>query len=43
MQIYLKQVLESFFHQQTQVRTAALNVICLVLRQGLIHPVQVIK
>ncbi|CAC5356365.1 SCC2 [Mytilus coruscus] len=40
MQIYLKQVLESFFHQQTQVRTAALNVICLVLRQGLIHPVQ---
>ncbi|XP_063406097.1 nipped-B-like protein A isoform X2 [Mytilus trossulus] len=40
MQIYLKQVLESFFHQQTAVRTAALNVICLVLRQGLIHPVQ---
>lgn len=40
MQIYLKQVLESFFHHQIQVRSAALNVICLVLRQGLIHPVQ---
>lgn len=40
MQIYLKQVLDSFFHQQISVRLAALNVICLVLRQGLIHPVQ---
>ncbi|OWF42149.1 nipped-B-like protein B isoform X2 [Mizuhopecten yessoensis] len=40
MQVYLKQVLESFFNQQSQVRMAALSVINLVLRQGLVHPVQ---
>ncbi|KAJ0013105.1 hypothetical protein NQD34_017439 [Periophthalmus magnuspinnatus] len=42
MQIYLKQVLESFFHTQSTVRHYALNVITLTLGQGLIHPVQVI-
>lgn len=41
MQIYLKQVLESFFHSQSTVRHFALNVITLTLNQGLIHPVQV--
>lgn len=41
MQIYLKQVLESFFHTQSTVRHFALNVITLTLSQGLIHPVQV--
>ncbi|RVE65832.1 hypothetical protein OJAV_G00120330 [Oryzias javanicus] len=40
MQIYLKQVLESFFHSQSTVRHFALNVITLTLSQGLIHPVQ---
>ncbi|XP_041825130.1 nipped-B-like protein B [Melanotaenia boesemani] len=40
MQIYLKQVLESFFHSQSSVRHFALNVITLTLSQGLIHPVQ---
>uniref|UniRef100_A0A672ZDI7 Nipped-B protein n=1 Tax=Sphaeramia orbicularis TaxID=375764 RepID=A0A672ZDI7_9TELE len=40
MQIYLKQVLESFFHTQSTVRHFALNVITLTLSQGLIHPVQ---
>ncbi|XP_033738813.1 nipped-B-like protein isoform X1 [Pecten maximus] len=40
MQVYLKQVLESFFNLQSQVRMAALSVINLVLRQGLVHPVQ---
>ncbi|XP_026212056.1 nipped-B-like protein A isoform X2 [Anabas testudineus] len=40
MQIYLKQVLESFFHSQSTVRHFALNVITLTLNQGLIHPVQ---
>lgn len=40
MQIYLKQVLESFFHTQSAVRHYALNVITLTLNQGLIHPVQ---
>lgn len=41
MQVYLKVVLESFFNIQSQVRIAALSVINLVLRQGLVHPVQV--
>lgn len=41
MQIYLKQVLESFFHAQSTVRHFALSVITLTLSQGLIHPVQV--
>uniref|UniRef100_A0A8C7X5C1 Nipped-B protein n=1 Tax=Oryzias sinensis TaxID=183150 RepID=A0A8C7X5C1_9TELE len=40
MQIYLKQVLESFFHSHSTVRHFALNVITLTLNQGLIHPVQ---
>lgn len=41
MQVYLKEVLEVFFSSQSQVRLEALNVIQLVLKQGLIHPVQV--
>lgn len=41
MQLYLKQVLEAFFHAQSSVRHFALNVIALTLNQGLIHPVQV--
>ena len=41
MQVYLKQVLETYFHAQTQIRIASLGVISLVLRQGLVHPVQV--
>uniref|UniRef100_A0A8C5EAP6 Nipped-B protein n=1 Tax=Gouania willdenowi TaxID=441366 RepID=A0A8C5EAP6_GOUWI len=40
MQIYLKQVLESFLSSQSTVRHFALNVITLTLNQGLIHPVQ---
>uniref|UniRef100_A0AAQ4PLU0 Nipped-B protein n=1 Tax=Gasterosteus aculeatus aculeatus TaxID=481459 RepID=A0AAQ4PLU0_GASAC len=40
MQIYLKQVLESFFHSQSTVRHFALSVIILTLSQGLVHPVQ---
>uniref|UniRef100_A0A8C4ZDP8 Nipped-B protein n=1 Tax=Gadus morhua TaxID=8049 RepID=A0A8C4ZDP8_GADMO len=40
MQLYLKQVLEAFFHTQSSVRHFALNVIALTLNQGLIHPVQ---
>ncbi|XP_054468120.1 nipped-B-like protein [Anoplopoma fimbria] len=40
MQIYLKQVLESFFHSQSTVRHFALSVITLTLSQGLVHPVQ---
>ncbi|XP_075875687.1 nipped-B-like protein A isoform X2 [Nelusetta ayraudi] len=40
MQLYLKQVLEAFFHNQSSVRHFALSVIALTLNQGLIHPVQ---
>ncbi|XP_060588229.1 nipped-B-like protein B isoform X3 [Ruditapes philippinarum] len=40
MQVYLKEVLEVFFSSKSQVRLEALNVIQLVLKQGLIHPVQ---
>ncbi|XP_064624377.1 nipped-B-like protein isoform X2 [Lineus longissimus] len=40
MQIYLKETLESFFHANAQVRFAALSIVSLVLRQGLVHPVQ---
>ncbi|XP_035699183.1 nipped-B-like protein isoform X3 [Branchiostoma floridae] len=40
MQIYLKHVMETFFHSETSVRMAALHVIVLVLKQGLVHPVQ---
>ncbi|XP_078287021.1 nipped-B-like protein isoform X4 [Rhinoraja longicauda] len=40
MQLYLKQVLEAFFHTHSPVRNFALNVIALTLNQGLVHPVQ---
>lgn len=43
MQVYLKHVLDSFFHSHTQVRLAAIQVVVLVLQQGLVHPVQVSK
>ena len=41
IQVYLQQLLEAFFHTDAQVRMTALNVIELVLKQGLVHPVQV--
>ena len=41
MQVYLKELMEAFFHENSQVRLTALNVITLVLKQGLVHPVQV--
>ena len=43
MQVYLKSVLESFLHPQPSVRMASLHVVNLILRQGLVHPVQVGK
>ena len=42
IQVYLKQILESFFHKSNPVRLAALGVTTLILKQGLVHPVQVI-
>lgn len=41
IQLYLKDVLESFLHPSSAVRQAALGVIQLILSQGLVHPVQV--
>ncbi|KAI0209445.1 Nipped-B-like protein [Lamellibrachia satsuma] len=42
IQVYIKQILESFFHPHSQVRMIALSVIILILRQGLVHPVQIV-
>ena len=42
VQIYLKQILEAFLHNDLKVRRAAVRVIQLVLQQGLVHPIQVI-
>lgn len=42
MQLYLKQMLETFLHPQSMVRLSALTVVNMILRQGLVHPVQVI-
>lgn len=41
IQLYLKQVLDSFLHTQSTVRHFALSVITLTLSQGLVQPVQV--
>ncbi|KAG8234266.1 hypothetical protein J437_LFUL006511 [Ladona fulva] len=41
IQLYLKEILESFLHPFVSVRHAALKVIQLILQQGLVHPVQV--
>jgi len=37
MQLYLKPVLESYFHVEPQVRLCATDVAVIVLRQGLVH------
>ncbi|XP_046405626.1 nipped-B-like protein isoform X2 [Ischnura elegans] len=42
IQLYLKEVLESFLHPFVSVRHAALKVIQLILQQGLVHPVQIV-
>ena len=41
IQVYIKQVLESFFHTHHSVRTETLSVVCIILNQGLVHPVHV--
>lgn len=40
IQLYIKQILDAFLHQDVSVRRAALKVIQLILQQGLVHPVQ---
>ncbi|XP_066599133.1 nipped-B-like protein A [Prorops nasuta] len=42
IQLYIKEILESFLHSNVSVRHAALKVIQLVLAQGLVHPVQIV-
>lgn len=42
VQVFLKEILEAYFNSQTQVRIAAVSVLHLILKQGLIHPVQVL-
>ncbi|XP_033210701.1 nipped-B-like protein [Belonocnema kinseyi] len=42
IQLYLKEILESFVHVNVGVRHAALKVIQLILAQGLVHPVQIV-
>lgn len=41
IQLYLKEILGSFLHPSTVVRSSAMKVVQLVLAQGLVHPVQV--
>ncbi|GBM90286.1 Nipped-B-like protein [Araneus ventricosus] len=42
IQLYLKQVLECVLHTEINVRKASLQVIQLILGQGLVHPVQIV-
>ncbi|XP_032683463.1 nipped-B-like protein B [Odontomachus brunneus] len=42
IQLYIKEILESFLHVNISVRHAALKVIQLILAQGLVHPVQIV-
>ncbi|XP_072750349.1 nipped-B protein [Anoplolepis gracilipes] len=42
IQLYIKEILESFLHINISVRHAALKVIQLILAQGLVHPVQIV-
>ncbi|KAJ8977322.1 hypothetical protein NQ317_018604 [Molorchus minor] len=42
IQLYLKEIMQSYLHHSLQVRQPALRVIQLVLQQGLVHPVQIV-
>ncbi len=42
IQVYLRHVLDSFIHPEVKARHASLNVISLILQQGLVHPVQIV-
>ncbi|XP_076624009.1 nipped-B cohesin loading factor [Colletes latitarsis] len=42
IQLYVKEILEAFLHENVSVRHAALKVIQLILAQGLVHPVQIV-
>lgn len=42
IQLYLKEILNSLLHSDINVRLNAMKVIQLVLRQGLVHPIQIV-
>ena len=42
IQVYLKAVLESFLHRKPDCRISSLNVITIILSQGLVHPAQIV-
>lgn len=42
IQIYLKEILNCFLNHEQQVRSMAMAVVDIVLRQGLVHPVQIV-
>ena len=42
IQIYLKEILNCFLNADFNVRVMAMRVIDIVLRQGLVHPVQIV-
>ena len=42
IQIYLKEILNSFLNGNLSVRNMAMRVVEIVLRQGLVHPVQIV-
>ena len=43
VQILLNDIMKCFLHQEKQIRTSSLQVVSVILRQGLVHPVQVLK
>lgn len=42
IQLYLKEILNSLLHADHHVRLNAMKVVQLVLRQGLVHPIQIV-
>ena len=42
IQVYLKAILNSYIHPKLMARQATLQVIKLILQQGLVHPVQIV-
>ena len=41
VQVFLTDIMKGFFHPEKLIRISALQVVGIVLRQGLVHPAQV--
>ena len=41
VQVLLSDIMKCFLHSEKQIRTSSLQVVSIILRQGLVHPVQV--